>query len=316
MTAIEFDGQVAVVTGAGQGLGRAYSLELARRGARVVVNDLQREKADEVVSEIAAVGGEAVASYDSVAGLEGAKAMVAVALERYGRVDALVNNAGVMRNGLIEDLSPEQLQIVLDVNLSGPFFATQAAWPSMRSQGYGRIVMTCSSGGLFAMQGESNYAASKAGVYGLCKALASEGAPHGVLVNALLPMAQTTLSADDPVPGHAERYPAWVRTALQQRRTTGVVAPFVAYLSSAQCKLSGEAFSVGFGRFARVFVGETRGWSAGEIGEVSAEEAAAHLGEIRSLDGFGVPADIYEQVEFIARAMGVEAPDASAAGGA
>lgn len=316
MTAIEFDGQVAVVTGAGQGLGRAYSLELARRGARVVVNDLQREKADEVVSEIAAAGGEAAASYDSVASLEGAKAMVAVALERYGRVDALVNNAGVMRNGLIEDLSPEQLQIVLDVNLSGPFFATQAAWPSMRSQGYGRIVMTCSSGGLFAMQGESNYAASKAGVYGLCKALASEGAPHGILVNALLPMAQTTLSADDPVPGHAERYPAWVRTALQQRRTTGVVAPFVAYLSSTQCKLSGEAFSVGFGRFARVFVGETRGWSAGEIGEVSAEQAAAHLGEIRSLDGFGVPADIYEQVEFIARAMGVEAPDASAAGGA
>jgi len=303
MEKIEFGGEVAIVTGAGQGLGRAHSLELARRGARVVVNDLAGERADAVVEEIRMAGGEAVASHDSAASAAGAQALVATALESFGGLHAVVNNAGIMRNGMIEEVSPEDLEAILAVNLMGPYLVCQAAWPTLREQGYGRIVNTCSSGGLFAMQGEANYAAAKAGTYGLTKALASEGAPHGIVVNALLPMATTTLAVADPVPGHAERYPEWARVSFADRRTTAAVSPFVAFLGSRACEVSGEAFFAGFGRFARVFVGETVGW-VGDSDAVTAEDALTNLDRIRDPDGYAIPADIYEQIEHIARSMG------------
>ena len=303
---ISFQDQVAIVTGAGRGLGRSYALELARRGAAVVVNDLARRYAGETVADIEAAGGRAVASLDSVSTPEGAQAIVDRALSAFGTVDAVINNAGFMRNGYLEDLTPEGLRELLDVHVGGAFFVSRAAWPVMRAKGYGRIVMTSSAGGMFAMQGEANYAAAKAGVYGLGKALASEGEPHGIRVNTVLPMASTTIASDDPVPGHAERYPEGVAEVLKPRRLTEAVAPLVAYLCSRECELTGEAFSAGFGRYARVFVGETPGWVAPDVAAVTTEDVAEHLDEIRDRDGYVVPADIYDEVRLIAATLRAE----------
>jgi NAD(P)-dependent dehydrogenase (short-subunit alcohol dehydrogenase family) len=210
-----------------------------------------------------------------------------------------------MRNGYFEELGPEALDAMLDVHVRGSWFVTQAAWPVLREKGYGRVIMTSSAGGLFAMQGEANYAAAKAAVYGLCKALAVEGEPHGILVNTILPMANTTIAADDPVPGHAERYPTGVREALSERRRPELVSPLVAFLASGACELTGEAFSAGFGRYARVFVGEAQGWIAPDIETVSADDVAEHLDEIRDLDDYIVPRHIYDEVEAIGQALGV-----------
>lgn len=302
---ISFEGQAVVVTGAGRGLGRAYCVELARRGAAVVVNDISDRHADEVVAEIAAAGGSAAASHATVATPEGGQAIVALALERFGRVDALINNAGFMRNGYLEDLAPEQLDAVLDVHVRGTFLVTRAAWPALRRSGHGRVVVTSSAGGLFGMQAESNYAAAKAAIYGLAKALAFEGREHGILVNALLPMATTRIETAEPVPDYERHYPAHVREALAPLRDVDAVVPFVTYLASRECAVSGEAFSVGFGRYARVFVGETPGWVAPGSAGVRAEDVVEHLDEIRDLEGFAVPTDIYDEVRFIAASLGI-----------
>jgi NAD(P)-dependent dehydrogenase (short-subunit alcohol dehydrogenase family) len=301
---LSFEGRVAVVTGAGRGLGRAYCLELAGRGARVVVNDVSGEHADEVVGEIEAVGGAAAASHASVTAQAGARAIVAAALDRFGALDVLINNAGFMRNGYLEELTSQHLDAVLDVHVRGTFLVTQAAWPALRRSGSGRVVVTSSAGGLFAMQGESNYAAAKAGVYGLAKALAFEGREHGVLVNVLLPMAETRIETAQPVPDYDRHYPADVRRALAPHRDVRSVVPFVTYLASRACTVSGEAFSVGFGRFARVFVGETEGWVARDPSTIHAEDMDEHLDEIRNLDRFAVPSDIYDEVRFIADTLG------------
>jgi NAD(P)-dependent dehydrogenase (short-subunit alcohol dehydrogenase family) len=304
-TSIPMDGRRVIVTGAGRGLGRAYALALAGRGAAVVVNDVAGEYADAVVGEIEAASGSAAAAYDSVATVEGAKATVDVATDRFGGVDAVINNAGSMRNGYFEDMTPEMLDAMVDVHIRGSFFVTQAAWPFLKQSGSGRVVMTCSAGGLFAMPGESNYAAAKAGLYGLAKALASEGRDHGIRVNTVLPMAATTIAAGDPPPGHAEHYPAGVSQVLGPRRHAEAVAPLVVYLASEACAVNGEAFAAGFGRYARVFVGETPGWTADDPLQVSAEDVADHWQDIRALDGFSVHDDIYDHIRFIAASLGV-----------
>ena len=210
-----------------------------------------------------------------------------------------------MRNGYVEDLAPEDFDAVLEVHLRGSFLVTRAAWPALRRSGEGRVVMTSSAGGLFAMQAESNYAAAKAGVYGLAKALSFEGREHGIRVNALLPMAGTRLETAQPVPDYERHYPAEVRDALAPRRHVRSVTPFVVYLASRACAVSGEAFSVGFGRYARVFVGETPGWVAPDESAVEAEELAGRIDDIRALEGFAVPTDIYDEVRFIAASLGL-----------
>lgn len=305
MEQVTLEGQVAIVTGAGRGLGRAHSLELARRGAAVVVNDISREYADEVVAAITAEGGRAAPSYDTVATPDGARGIVDVALRKFGTVDAVVNNAGFMRNGWFEDLTAHGLKELLAVHVEGSFYVTQAAWPTMREKGYGRVVMTSSAGGMFAMEGESNYAAAKGGCYGLMKALAFEGSLHGIAVNAILPMATTTITEGDPVPDYEKFYPAEVAAFLRPRRTTDLVSPLVAYLASPACSVNSEAYSVGFGRFARVFVGETRGWVASDLASISAEDIAEHIDEIRDRDEYAVPSNIFDEVKWIASTLGM-----------
>jgi NAD(P)-dependent dehydrogenase (short-subunit alcohol dehydrogenase family) len=233
-----------------------------------------------------------------------AQAIIATAVREFGGVDSLVNNAGFMRNGYFEAITPELLSEVLDVHLKGSYFVTQAAWPLLRACGGGRVVMTSSAGGLFAMRGESNYAAAKAGIYGLCKALAIEGADHGIRVNAVLPKAATTISAADPVPDHAAHYPPGLREAFAPLLHAESVAPLVLYLSSPQCDVNGEAYAAGLGRYARVFVGETPGWTAADPLSVEPEEIGARLEEIRRVDGFCIPNDIYEELSFIGTLIG------------
>jgi NAD(P)-dependent dehydrogenase (short-subunit alcohol dehydrogenase family) len=299
------DQRVAIVTGAGRGLGRAYVDTLVAQGVAVVINDFAREHADEAAAALGRAGAQVAVSYDTVATQEGANAIVQTALERFGRVDAVINNAGTMSNGWFEEMTPEMLDAMLDVHVRGSFFVTQAAWPSLRHANDARVVMTSSAGGMFAMQGESNYAAAKAGVYGLCKALASEGEYHDIKVNAVLPMASTTIAADKPVPGHAEKYPAGLREALAGLRHAPAVAPLVGYLASPECTVNGEAYAAGFGRYARVFVGETVGWVADDGLAVTPSDIARHLDQIRDTEGYAIPGDIYDEVRFIAASLGV-----------
>jgi NAD(P)-dependent dehydrogenase (short-subunit alcohol dehydrogenase family) len=303
---VDFNGQVVLVTGAGRGLGRTYGEHLAQLGASLVINDFSPERADEAVAAITAAGGSAVASHDSVSSPEGAAAIVATAVDRFGTVDAVINNAGTMRNAYFEDLSAADLRDQLDTHVMGSFLVTQAAWPVMRARGYGRVVMTSSSGGMFAMAGESNYAAAKGGVYGLMKGLAFEGAEHGIRVNAILPMASTLIAVDRPVPDYEKHYPAEIADALKPRRTTDAVAPMVAYLASRECAVTSEAFHAGFGRYARVFVGETHGWLRDEDGaEVTPDDIAAHLDEIRDRSEYAVPSSIFDEVRYIAEVLGL-----------
>jgi len=310
---IDLTNQVAIVTGGGRGLGRCHCLELARRGARVLVNDISPSHADAVVEEISALGGVANASYESVSERKSAGAIIAGAVERYGTIDIVVNNAGFMRNGMLEEQTPEMLDVLLGVHIRGAFFVTQAAWPIMREKKYGRVVMTSSAGGLFAMQGESNYAAAKAGVYGLGKALAYEGRDYGILVNILLPHGNSTIGDNQPVPGMVESFPPGLLEAVIPKRLPEAVSPFVAYLASAACNFTGEAFEVGCGHFARVFIGVGHGWTTPEPAEVTAEEIAANLDRIRDTSHYSIPANLFEEMALIGRSIGWNPVDGSSA---
>jgi len=267
---ISFEGQVAIVTGAGGGLGRTYALELARRGAAVVVNDVagldsaDGPASDAVVAEIEAAGGKAVSSWDSVATPDGGHAIVEKALECFGTVDAVIHNAGVWRHVFYDEMTPHQLDPVLDVHLRGAFFVSQPAWSIMKRKGYGRIVLTSSGAGAFGREKGTNYVAAKAGVLGLGRALALEGARHGILSNCILPIAPFGRRSNEP----SGREGSVTTEIGEELRNSGLppnaepelVSPMVAYLASSACAVNGEAFSAGCGRYARVFIGVTRGW--------------------------------------------------------
>jgi len=249
---IRFDGRVAIVTGAGAGLGRVYALELAERGAKVVVNDLGGARdgsgdgsaapADQVVTEIKARGGEAVANYDNVATQEGGQAIVQTALDAFGTVDILINNAGILRDKSFLKMEPETWKAVLDVHLNGAYNVTRPAFAVMKEKGYGRIVMTTSAAGLYGNFGQTNYTAAKMAVVGLMNALKIEGQKYDIKVNTVAPVAASRLTEDVLPPDFFEKL------------KPEYVAPMVLYLSSETCPVSGGIYNAGMGFFNRAAV--------------------------------------------------------------
>jgi NAD(P)-dependent dehydrogenase (short-subunit alcohol dehydrogenase family) len=304
---IRLDGQVAIVTGAGNGLGRSYALALAARGAAVVCNDFVADAAEAAAAEIVAAGGRAVAESSSVATPAGGAAIVAAALDAFDRVDVLVNNAGQLRNAAFADMTVDEFDAVIATHLAGAFHVTQPAFRVMQAAGYGRIVFTSSAAGLFGAPWQANYAAAKAGLLGLCNVVAIEGARHGILANALLPMALSTAigrdAAADATPHYAPDDMQEIGRALgrlAREMTVDNVAPFVVYLASPQCRFTHRAFSVGAGHVAEVFVAASRGWNAPGLRIESPEQVEAELDAACDRAVFAVPTSIVEESNYIA----------------
>lgn len=298
---LDFAGRVVVITGAGGGIGRAHALLLGARGAAVVVNDVGRDvhgdgpagsAAAEVAAEIRAAGGEALANADSVATPAGGEALVAAALGAYGRVDAVVHNAGILRDRTIPNLTPEDVDAVLAVHLLGAFNVLRPAYPVMKRQGYGRVVLTTSSTGLFGNFGQANYGAAKAGLVGLMHVLALEGARHGILANAVSPSAATRMTEG-------------LLGALADRLDPAHVAPVVAYLVSERCTLTHHILTVGGGRVGRVFLGVTPGVYFGPE-PTTPEEVERRLDDVLDVSSFVVPDSGHGEVELILKALAGE----------
>ena len=299
MPDIVFDNRTAVVTGAGRGLGRGYALELARRGARVVVNDPggavdgggeSARAADEVVAEIRAAGGEAVASYDSVAAPEGGESIVRTALDAFGTVDAVINNAGILRDKSIANLEADDAHAVLDVHLRGAFHVTGPAFRVMKERGYGRIVFTSSASGLFGNFGQANYGAAKMGLVGLMNVTAVEGAKYGIKANAIAPVAATRMTENLLGP-------------LQEHVSPDCVTPLAVFLASEQCGFTHQIWTAGGGRFGRVFLGVNQGWFAGPGAVPSVEQVRDHLEEIRDIGYYIVPDSSADELKMLGKLL-------------
>ena len=259
MADLRFDNRVAVVTGAGRGLGREYALLLAANGASVLVNDADAEPAGQVVDEIRAAGGAATASIESVATAEGGRAIIATALEHFGRLDILIHNAGNVVRAPLSEMSYDDFDAVLDVHLRGAFHVVHPAFPVMCAAGYGRVVLTSSIGGLYGNHEVANYAAAKAGIVGLSNVVALEGAEHGVRCNVI-------------VPGAVTRMAEGLDTSAFPPMGPELVAPVVGWLAHENCSITGESLAAIAGRVARVVVAEAPGvyqpsWSIGDVGE-------------------------------------------------
>jgi NAD(P)-dependent dehydrogenase (short-subunit alcohol dehydrogenase family) len=297
---IDFEGQVAVVTGAGRGLGRLYAMEMARRGAAVVVNDLggtmhgegaDASVADKVVDEITTAGGSAVSSHDSVLSPEGGQAIVATAMESFGRLDAVVSNAGIFNSIAFDELTPDDWRRMLAAHLDGGFYLGQPAFRVMKKQGYGRFVFISSTAGMFGQHLESHYAAAKAGLVGLTNIIALEGAPHGILANTVLPTGFSRM-VTETVGDTA----ALEESGFLDMISPELVTPMVVYLASRACESSHRNYSAIGGRYARVFIGLARGWMAERGSEPTADDVAARIAEISATEKFTIPETNYEEV--------------------
>ncbi len=284
-----YDGKVVIITGAGGGLGRQHALLLASRGALVVINDLggaidgsgsDKGAAEHVVDEIKAAGGEAVADTNSVATPEGGAAIVQTALDAYGKVDVVINNAGILRDKSFHNMTPDLLNPVIDVHLKGAFYVTQPAWVVMREQGYGRIISTSSAAGVFGNFGQTNYGAAKMGLVGFTRVLAAEGAKYNIKANAIAPLALTRMTEN------------LMGGAFGDKLAPGLVSPLVAYLAHEDCPVSGQLFSVGGGRVAHVFIAETQGYFKEDL---ALEDVRDNWETIIDRDGFGVPGNLAEE---------------------
>lgn len=295
---LSFEGRVAIITGAGGALGRSHALALARRGARVVVNDVggsvhgegeNRSPAQSVVEEIIAIGGHAVPNFESVTSPVGAEAIVASALDTFGRLDILVNNAGILRDRAFHNMTPADIDAVLDVHLRGALYLTQLAFKAMREQRYGRIVNTTSASGLFGNFGQANYGAAKAGLFGLTRVLAHEGARVNIKVNAVAPLARTRMTEG-------------LLGELAELLGPESVSAVVAYLAHEDCAPNGHVYSVAGGRVAEIFMAETQGVV---LGELTPEAVRDNLEAIEEPDGYFVPGSLAEATEIIQRAIKV-----------
>ena len=298
MSAVRFDGRVAIITGAGGGLGRCHALELARRGAQILVNDLggavdgsgsSMTAADRVVDEITALGGTAAANHDTVATPQGGLAIVQAAIDAFGRVDVLVNNAGILRDKAFHKMDDAMIAAVIDVHLKGALYVSQPAYRRMREQGYGRIVNTSSASGLFGNFGQANYGAAKAGLAGLTRVLALEGENHGIKVNAIAPIAATRMTED-------------ILGSLSAKVSPETVSPLVAYLAHEDCAVNGHVYSVAGGRVARIFVAETHGVV---LTQNTAEEISSKLSLIDEMDveRYHLPSSLEDETTIIAKAL-------------
>ena len=292
MSDVRFDGRVAVITGAGGGLGKSHALELAKRGAQIVVNDLggsvdgsgsDSAAADVVVKEIEEAGGVAVANYDSVATKDGGESIIKTAVDNFGQVDILINNAGILRDKSFAKMSEDEMTLVLDVHLRGGFYVSQPAFRVMKERNYGRIVHTASAAGVFGNFGQANYGAAKMGLVGLSNVLAQEGAKHNIKSNVIAPIAMTRMTTG-------------IMGDMGMNLDPAYVTSMVAFLCSEACDLSHEIFSVGAGRYARVFVGACQGYTNTAEGGVSVEEVRDNIETIRNPEGYTIPGNAAEEM--------------------
>ena len=253
---VRFDNRVAIVTGAGNGLGRSHALLLASRGAKVVVNDpggaidgkgSSHASADKVVDEIKAAGGQAVANYDSVADAKSAANIVKTAVDSFGTVDIVVNNAGVLRDKTFHNMTTDDFDFVVKVHFLGTAYVTHAAWPILRAKAYGRVVVTSSNSGIYGTFGQANYGGAKLAVVGFMNALRLEGQKYNIMMNALAPIAATRMTD------------ALMPAPVLEKLKPEYVSPMVAYLCSEQCQRTGDIWSAGGGTFARIEYREAAG---------------------------------------------------------
>ncbi len=288
MTDLGFDGKVAIITGAGGGLGRQHALLLASRGSLVVINDLggavdgsgsDKGAAERVVEEIRSLGGDAVADTNSVATPEGGKAIVQTAVNAYGTVDIVINNAGILRDKAFHNMEPDLMNPVFDVHLKGAFHVTQPAWVIMREKGYGRIISTSSAAGIFGNFGQTNYGAAKMGLVGFTRVLAVEGAKYNIKANAIAPLALTRMTET-------------IMGALGDKLDPALVSPIVTYLAHEDCPVSGQTFSVGGGRVAHVFIAETHGYHSANL---TPEALRDNWDTVTDQTGYGTPSNLAEE---------------------
>lgn len=315
MNPIDFNGRVAIITGAGNGLGREYALRMAERGAAIVVNDIDHETdesgktvwaADRVVMEIRNAGGQAVANCDPIGPRATADALVACALDDFGSVDIVINNAGNQANNRFELMTDDEFESVMSVHLNGAFRLTQVAYREMIKQKYGRILFISSSSGMLGHFIRTNYSSAKASLIGLMNSVSLEGKTHGILANALLPTAagsrlgkvppDTLLPEWEPLMPEYQPEMALIGATM----TFANVAPMVLYLVSERCTTTHAMYSAAAGRYARVFVGLNRGWMAPPGHTPTPEDIEAHFSEIEDRTDYEVPGYLTDELLAIA----------------